>query len=34
MPADSNADTWAASFAIALWLGVMTWGIGFIVRHI
>jgi hypothetical protein len=34
MPADSNADTWAFSFALALWLGAMAWGIGFIVRYI
>jgi hypothetical protein len=27
-------ETWPAAFAIALWLGAMAWGIGFIVRFI
>jgi hypothetical protein len=29
-----QADTWAASFVVAVWLGTMAWGIGFIVRYI
>jgi hypothetical protein len=27
-------ETWPAAFVIALWLGAMAWGIGFIVRFI
>lgn len=27
-------DTWAAAIVIALWLGAIAWGIGFIVRYI
>jgi hypothetical protein len=27
-------DTWPAAIAIALWLGAITWGIGFIVRYL
>jgi hypothetical protein len=38
LPVDHNAirlaDTWPAAFIIALWLGAMAWGIGFIVRFI
>jgi hypothetical protein len=29
-----QSDTWAFSFGVALWLGAMAWGIGFIVRFI
>lgn len=29
-----DTDTWPAAFCIALWLGTIAWGIGFIVRFI
>lgn len=27
-------DSWLAAIGIALWLGAMAWGIGFIVRFV
>lgn len=29
-----TSETWPVAFGIALWLGAMAWGIGFIVRYI
>jgi hypothetical protein len=29
-----NNDTWLAAFSIALWLGSMAWGFGFIARYL
>lgn len=27
-------DTWSAALIIALWLGAIAWGVGFIIRFI